>query len=55
MIYQLLWIDIGRFRDRIAMPVSGVSIIEMQKHGPLLHTLADRSHLDESLRFLPGH
>jgi probable phosphoglycerate mutase len=55
MICQLLGIDIGRFRDRIAMPVSGVSIIEMQKHGPLLHCLADRSHLDQSLRFLPGH
>ena len=55
MICQLLGIDIGRFRDRIAMPVSGVSIIEMQKHGPLLQTLADRSHLDESLCFLPGH
>lgn len=54
MICRLLGIDVGRFRDRIAMPVSGVSLIEMQAHGPLLHTLADRSHLDESLRFLPG-
>ncbi|MGB3403893.1 MAG: histidine phosphatase family protein [Microcoleaceae cyanobacterium] len=55
MICQLMGIDIGRFRERIAMPVSGVTLIEMQAHGPLLHCLADRSHLDESLRFLPGH
>ena len=54
MICRLLGIDVGRFRDRIAMPVSGVSVIEMQAHGPLMHALADRSHLDESLRSLPG-
>ncbi len=55
IICQLLGIDVGRFRDRIAMPVSGVTIIEMQNHGPLIQTLADRSHLDERLRALPGH
>ena len=54
MICQLLGIDVGRFRDRIAMPVSGVTVIEMQTHGPLLHALADRSHLDERLRSLAG-
>jgi alpha-ribazole phosphatase len=54
MLCRLLGIDVGRFRDRIAMPVSGVTLIEMQAHGPLLHTLADRSHLDESLRSLAG-
>ncbi|NEP44882.1 MAG: histidine phosphatase family protein, partial [Okeania sp. SIO2H7] len=50
-----LGIDLGRFRDRIAMPVGGVSIIEMGDRGPLMHSLGDRSYLEDSLRFLAGH
>lgn len=54
MLCRLLGIDVGRFRDRIAMPVGGVSIVEMRPHGPLLHQLADRSHLESALRSRPG-
>ncbi|MCG5061084.1 MAG: histidine phosphatase family protein [Limnoraphis sp. WC205] len=54
MLCRLLGIDVGRFRDRLAMPVGGVSIIEMAAHGPLIHSLADRSHLDPSLRSMVG-
>ena len=50
MLCELLGIDIGRFRDRIAMPTGAVSIVELSSRGPLLHTLADRCHLDETLR-----
>ena len=50
MLCSLLAIDIGRFRDRISMPVGAVSIVEMAEHGPLLHLLGDRSHLRESIR-----
>jgi probable phosphoglycerate mutase len=50
MLCSLLGIDIGRFRDRISMPVGSVSIVEMAEHGPLLHLLGDRSHLRESIR-----
>ena len=50
MLCSLLGIDIGRFRDRISMPVGAVSIVEMAEHGPLLHLLGDRSHLRESVR-----
>lgn len=50
MLCSLLGIDIGRFRDRISMPVGAVSIIEMAEHGPLLHLLGDRSYLRECLR-----
>jgi probable phosphoglycerate mutase len=50
MLCSLLGIDIGRFRDRISMPVGAVSIVEMAEHGPLLHLLGDRSHLRESIR-----
>ncbi|MDY7006215.1 MAG: histidine phosphatase family protein [Cyanobacteriota bacterium] len=54
MLCDLLGIDIGRYRDRIAMLVGGVSIVEMCHHGPLLHCLSDRCYLDEKLRFLKG-
>lgn len=54
MLCDLLGIDIGRYRDRIAMLVGGVSIVEMGHHGPLLHCLSDRCYLDEKLRSLQG-
>lgn len=50
----LLGIDVGRFRDRIGMPVASVSIVEFGTHGPLLKVLGDRSHLRESLRHRVG-
>jgi probable phosphoglycerate mutase len=50
----LLGIDVGRFRYRLVCPVGSVSRIEFTSEGPLLHTLADRSHFDERLRSLPG-
>lgn len=54
MLCSLLGIDIGRFRDRIDMPVASVSIVEMMERGPLLRVLADRSHLGKSLRLRQG-
>jgi probable phosphoglycerate mutase len=50
MLCSLLGIDIGRFRDRIDMPVGAVCIVEMATHGPLVHTMGDRSYLRASLR-----
>jgi broad specificity phosphatase PhoE len=50
----LLGIDVGRFRYRLVCPVASVSVVEFNSEGPLLHSLADRSHLSESLRSLPG-
>jgi broad specificity phosphatase PhoE len=50
----LLGIDVGRFRYRLGCPVGSVSIVEFSSAGPLLHSLADRSHLTETLRALPG-
>lgn len=49
MICYLLGIDLGRFRDRIGMPVAAVTIIEMAEHGPLIEVMGDRSHLREEL------
>lgn len=50
----LLGIDVGRFRYRLACPVASVSIVEFGPNGPLLKALADRTHLDQRLRSLPG-
>lgn len=51
---QLLGIDVGRFRFRLACAVAGVSVVEFGDHGPYLRTLSERSHLSETLRNLPG-
>jgi broad specificity phosphatase PhoE len=54
LLCSLLGIDAGRFRYRLGMPVCSVSIVEFGAHGPLLKVLADRSHLTDRLRDLPG-
>jgi probable phosphoglycerate mutase len=54
LLCSLIGIDVGRYRDRIRMPVASVSIVEFGEQGPRLHALSDRSHLPESLRNLPG-
>jgi probable phosphoglycerate mutase len=51
---SLLGIDVGRFRFRLGCPVGSVSVVEFGAHGPLVKALADRLHLDERLRSLPG-
>ena len=54
LLCSLLGIDVGRFRFRLGCPVASLSVVEFSAHGPLLHSLADRTHLDERLRALPG-
>ena len=54
ILCALLGIDVGRFRFRLGCPVGSVSVIEFSDHGPLLHRLADRTHLSQKLRDLPG-
>jgi broad specificity phosphatase PhoE len=54
ILCSLLGIDVGRFRYRLGCPVGSVSRVEFTLAGPLLHSLADRSHLSETLRSLPG-
>jgi broad specificity phosphatase PhoE len=54
ILCSLLGIDVGRFRYRLVCPVASLSAIEFTPEGPLLQTLADRSHLTENLRRLPG-
>ncbi|BAZ30016.1 phosphoglycerate mutase [Cylindrospermum sp. NIES-4074] len=54
ILCSLLGIDVGRFRYRLECPVASVSIVEFTPHGPMLKVLADRTHLHERLRNLPG-
>lgn len=54
ILCSLLGIDVGRFRFRLGCPVGSVSVVEFSTHGPLVKSLADRTHLDERLRSLPG-
>lgn len=51
---SLLGIDLSAYRFRLGCPVGSVSVVEFGTHGPLLHTLADRTHLEARLRELPG-
>ncbi|HEY9738339.1 MAG TPA: histidine phosphatase family protein [Trichocoleus sp.] len=54
MLTTLMGIDVGRYRDRMDMPVAAVSIVELTQRGPLFHTIADRSHMREQLRAMPS-
>ncbi len=54
MLCTLLGIDIGRYRDRIGMPVAAVSVVNMAEHGPLIEVMGDRSHLSSTLRTREG-
>jgi probable phosphoglycerate mutase len=54
ILCSLLGIDVGRFRDRISMPVASISIVEITPRGPLLCGMGDRSYLRENLRKREG-
>jgi probable phosphoglycerate mutase len=54
LLCSLLGIDVGRYRDRLSMPVAALSIVEMMEQGPLLLVLGDRTHLRQSLRLRLG-
>ncbi|MEO1093766.1 MAG: histidine phosphatase family protein [Cyanobacteria bacterium J06638_28] len=54
MLCSLLGIDLGRYRDRIEMPVASVSLIQFGRYGPLLKRLGDRAHLSDDLRNRAG-
>ena len=47
ILCSLLGIDLGRYRDRIAMPVAAVSVVEFDENGPLLQRMGDRAHLPQ--------
>lgn len=54
ILCSLLGIDLGRYRDRIYLPVASVSTVKFEPHGPLLIKHGDRAHLPETLETRPG-
>lgn len=54
VLCSLLGIDLCAYRFRLGCPVGSLSVVEFGARGPLLHTLADRAHLEARLRDLPG-
>ncbi len=54
ILCNLLGIDLGRYRDRIDMPATSVSIVKFDIHGPMLQVLGDRNYMTEELRSRPG-
>ncbi len=54
ILCNLLGIDLGRYRDRIDMPVATVSVVKFDTHGPMLQRLGDRNHLPKQLRDRKG-
>ncbi|HEX8843573.1 MAG TPA: histidine phosphatase family protein [Pyrinomonadaceae bacterium] len=54
LLCSLMGIDVGRFRYRMSCPVGSLSVVEFGESGPMLRVLADRTHLTERLRQLPG-
>lgn len=49
MLCTLLGIDVGRYRDRLAMPVTALTIVELGQYGPFVRTLNNFSHLPPHL------
>jgi probable phosphoglycerate mutase len=54
LLCGFLGIDLGRYRDRLAMPAGAVSVVRVEKYGPLLESLGDRSYLSDDLRQREG-
>lgn len=54
ILCSLLGIDMGRYRDRLEMPVASVSVVKFDVHGPMLQRLGDRAHLPVELRDRTG-
>ncbi|MEO0455275.1 MAG: histidine phosphatase family protein [Cyanobacteria bacterium P01_A01_bin.114] len=54
ILCSLLGIDLGRYRDRIDMPVASVSVVTFGRLGPMLQRLGDRAHFPEHLRSRAG-
>ena len=53
-VCELIGIDLNLFRKSLDCPTASVTTVELRKSGPMLTSLADRSHLDQKLRNLPG-
>lgn len=54
MLCSILGIDLGRYRDRINVLTTSITIIKLSEQGPMLEVLGDRYHIPEHIRNRPG-
>jgi len=54
IVCSLLGIDLGRYRDRIGFLAASLCVIKLDRHGPLIESLGDRSFMDQALRDRAG-
>ncbi|NJL48935.1 MAG: histidine phosphatase family protein [Leptolyngbyaceae cyanobacterium SM2_5_2] len=50
MLCTLLGVDVGRYRDRLAMSVTSLSLVELMDYGPFVRRFNDCNHLPLHLR-----
>lgn len=50
MLCSLLGVDVGRYRDRLAMPVTAVTRVDLMDYGPFVRVFNDCAHLPPALR-----
>ncbi len=54
ILCSLLGMDVGRYRNRIELPVASVTQVRFDIHGPMLVRHGDRTHLPADLELRPG-
>jgi probable phosphoglycerate mutase len=50
LVSALMGMDLARYRERVAQPVCGLTVIELSPEGPQLQLLGDITHLPPVLR-----
>ena len=53
-ICELIGVDLNLFRKSLDCPTASIATVELRKTGPMLTSIADRTHLEQRLRNLPG-
>ncbi|MBW4483533.1 MAG: histidine phosphatase family protein [Tildeniella torsiva UHER 1998/13D] len=54
ILCNLMGMDVGRYRNRISLPVASVTHVQFNNNGPMLMKHGDRSHLPDELESRPG-
>ncbi|MGB3311154.1 MAG: histidine phosphatase family protein [Nodosilinea sp.] len=54
ILCSLMGMDVGRYRNRISLPVASVSLVRFDNNGPMLMKHGDRAHLPAELETRPG-
>ncbi|MBW4461091.1 MAG: histidine phosphatase family protein [Nodosilinea sp. WJT8-NPBG4] len=54
ILCNLMGMDVGRYRNRISLPVASVTHVQFNNNGPMLMKHGDRTHLPPELETRPG-